>query len=340
LSGLPEVRASVKKTLLKAMYSCGAFAPFHWANRRKVLILTYHCFSSDKEFGKVSAIEFRTHLEYLKKHNRVLPLSETIDHLKNGKTLPANTTVITIDDGYADGYDVAFPLLKQFGFPATVYAITDFVDAKIWLWTDLMRYILLNTKTDSTIIEFGPADTVKADLTDKISRLEQAGRINARLKKLPNEQKETKIKEIARELDVEIPAKPPTEFASMNWDQAREMDADNIRIESHTVTHPILTNVGQATLDFEMTSSKARLEEVLERPVGHFCYPNGSLDKSVQNAAKNAGYASAVTTAYGFNDAVTDQFSMNRIDAQGAIESFAQSASGFEAARQKILSKK
>ena len=324
----------MKKTLLKAIYTSGGFVPFHWAYRRKVLILTYHRFSSEKEYGKVSAKDFKKHLEYLNKYHRVLPLAETIDRLKDDKSLPANTTVITIDDGYADAYDVAFPLLKEFGFPATVYAITDFVDAKIWLWTDLMRYVLLNTKADSISIEFSSGETVKSDLTDQINRIEQASRINARLKKLPNEQKDSKIKEIARELGVKIPAMPPTEFAPMNWHQAREMDADGIRIESHSVTHPILTNVGPGTLDLEMRTSKNRLEEVLERPVGHFCYPNGSLDRQVRNAAKNAGYTSAVTTAYGFNDALTDQFLMNRIDAQSAIESFAQSASGFEAARQ------
>ena len=86
-----------------------------------------------------------------------------------------------------------------------------------------------------------------------------------------------------------------------------------------------------------MRTSKKRLEEVLGRPVNHFCYPNGSLDKSVQTAAENAGYKTAVTTSYGFNDASTNQFLMNRIDAQPEIESFAQSVSGFESARQRIF---
>jgi hypothetical protein len=98
-----------------------------------------------------------------------------------------------------------------------------------------------------------------------------------------------------------------------------------------------LTNVGQDTLEFEMGASKTRLEEVLDRRIEHFCYPNGSLDRNVQKTAKNVGYKSAVTTAYGFNDAGTDQFLMNRIDAQPAIESFAQNASGFESVRQRVL---
>lgn len=319
------------------MYNFGAFAPFHWANRHKAFILTYHRFSREKEHGKISAGEFESHLEYLKKHNSVLSLSETLRYLGNGKTLPPNTVVITIDDGYADAHEIAFPLLKKFGFPATIYAITDFLDGKIWLWTDLMRDALLNTKFTSIEIPFGPTDTVNADLTDTANRLETAGRINERLKKLPNKEKDSKIKEIANDLRVEIPKLPPAEFAALNWTQASEMDAAHVSIESHTVTHPILTNIGEAELEFEMSSSKNRLEDVLERSVTHFCYPNGSLDTNVRTAAKNAGYVSAVTTAYGFNTALTDPHLMNRIDAQSAIENFAQSVSGFESLRQEIF---
>lgn len=318
------------------MYNFGAFAPFRWANRENVLILTYHRFSRKKEASKISAEEFESHLEYLKKNHRVLPLAEAIEFLRNGKTLPPNTTVITIDDGYKDAYEIAFPLLKKFGFPATVYAITDFSDAKIWLWTDLMRYVLLKTKADSIKIEFDKADKVEADLTDEKQRLETATRTNSRLKKMPNERKDAKIKEIAKYLQVEIPAFPSANFAPVNWDEAREMDAENVRIESHTVTHPILTNILAKELDFEMQTSKKRLEEVLDRRIEHFCYPNGSFDKNVQKAAENAGYKSATTTNYGFNNRQTNKFLLNRIDAQSAIENFAQSASGFESLRQKV----
>ncbi len=82
------------------------------------------------------------------------------------------------------------------------------------------------------------------------------------------------------------------------------------------------------------------MNDRLGRRVDHFCYPNGSLDKNVREAAGNAGYASAVTTGYGFNDAKTNPLLLNRIDAPPAIESFAQSVSGFEAARLKWFSRR
>ncbi len=319
------------------MYKCGAFEPFHWSHGQKVLILTYHRFGREKHPAKVSAAEFEAHLKYLKDHNSVISLDEMVKHLHGGIPMPRNAAVITIDDGYADAYEIAFPLLKKYGFPATVYAITDFLDGKCWLWTDLMRYVMLRTEADAVRVDCGPNERFESELNDERKRLELAGRINSRLKKLPNKKKDAKLKEIAAAFNVNVPAIPPPEYAPLSWENACEMDADNVRIESHTVTHPVLTNVGQASLDFEMQSSKKRLEEVLGRRVDHFCYPNGSLDQSVRKAAENAGYRTAVTTSYGFNDPTTNQYLMHRIDAQPAIENFAQSASGFEAARQKIF---
>ncbi len=296
----------------------------------------YHRFSRESNPYKISAGEFAAHLEYLSKHNRVLSLSETVDCLKNEKPLPPNAAVITIDDGYADAYDVAFPLLKKYAMPATLFAVTDFVDGKCWLWTDLMRYVLLDTKTESLNVEFADGEKIEAKLTGENNRLAIAGRVNEQLKCLPDKEKDTKIKEISAYLNVKIPGLPTREYAPINWEQAREMDADNLKIESHTVTHPILTNINQTRLDYELQTSKARLENVLGRKVEHFCYPNGNLNADVQMSVKKAGYESAVTTDYGFNGKQTNQFTLNRIDAPSPIEKFAQSASGFEAFRKQF----
>src|SRR5688572_30196720 len=260
------------------MYQIGVFAPFQWAMRDKVLILTYHRFSRETNPLKTSAGEFAAHLEYLSNHNRVLDLSEAVEYLQNGKTLPPNATVITIDDGYADAYEIAFPLLKKHQMPATVYAVTDFLEKKCWLWTDLMRYILSHTEKENIAICF-ENDKIESVLSDELQRLKLAGRVNSLLKKMPDDLKDKKLAEIAASLAVEIPEKPARDFAPLSWENVREMDAENVRCESHTVSHPILTRVGADDLDFELKNSKKRLEEFLEREIEHFCYPNGSLSE-------------------------------------------------------------
>ncbi|MCY7345529.1 MAG: polysaccharide deacetylase family protein [Pyrinomonadaceae bacterium] len=323
----------MKKNLLKTIYNFGGFAPFHWLNREKILILMYHRFSRETNPFKISSAEFAAHLEYLAKHNRVLSLAETVALLKNGKTLPPNTTVITIDDGYADAFEIAFPLLKKFNLPATLFVVTDFANGKCWLWTDLMRYVLTATTRDFIKIEFEIGEKIEVELTNKNQRIELAAIINSRLKKMPDKEKDLKIKKIAADLAVEIPALPTAEYAPINWRQAQEMDASVLKIESHTATHPILTNINETRLDFELNSSRVNLETVLNRKSEHFCYPNGSLNETVWQAVKNNEYQSAVTTEYGFNGKEANPFLLKRIDAPAAIENFAQSVSGFEAFR-------
>lgn len=326
----------MKKALLKTIFNLGGFAPFHWTARGKILVLMYHRFSREKHPFKISSTEFAAHLEYLSKHNQVLSLSQTVERLQNKRPLPPNAAVITIDDGYADAFEIAFPVLKKYKMPATVYVVTDFLDKKCWLWTDLMRYVLQKTERESLSIDFADSEKFEAKLNGDFARLEIAGRINARLKRLTDKCKNAKIKEISESLKVEIPELPPKEFAPISWEQAREMDAENVRIESHTVSHPILTNIGQARLFEELQNSKARLENVLERKIDHFCYPNGNYNENVGKAVEKAGYLSAVTTAYGFNGDETNHFALRRIDAAPAIEKFAQSVSGFESITKKI----
>ena len=323
----------LKIKLLKTIYRSGGFTPFHRLNRRKLLVLTYHRFSSHKELNKVSAAEFSAHLEYLKKYTSVISLSEAVEHLAKQTRLPPNSTVITVDDGYRDTFDVAYPLLNSFGFPATLFAVTDFIDGKCWLWTDRIRFIFSNTKKTSLVIELdaGARFDVKWRSTKEASELGE--RINSILKQLPNAQKEAKIGVISDQLEVEVPRLPPVEYGPINWQQAREMEDHNFAVESHTATHPILTSLEPSGLNGELRRSKERIEKELSKTVNHFCYPNGNFNESVKRSVEDVGYRSAVSTDYGFNNGNEDPFALKRIGGHFAMENFAQSVSGFESAK-------
>lgn len=326
----------LKQTVLNLMRVTGAFAPFRLANRAKVLILTYHRFSEHEEPDKTSAQAFAEHLEYLTQHYRILPLSDIADCLATGRTLPPGTAAITIDDGYRDFYEVAFPLLLKYRVPATIYVATDFVDQKTWLWTDKLRFLTARTPANEAVAVL-KGRTQRFTLTDHLSRLRAADKINSILKTLPNDQKEDTIKRIAATLDVLVPPLPPHEFGALTWAQARELDAEGIEIGSHTVTHPILPNVLDAeALQFELAASKARLEEMLGRQVPLFCYPNGRADARVQRATASAGYRCAVTNLPGMNTAHTPLLALRRICPQPDLAHFVQSTSGFEQWRRNL----
>jgi peptidoglycan/xylan/chitin deacetylase (PgdA/CDA1 family) len=67
-------------------------------------------------------------MEYLKKHGyTVISLDELVKSTRAKKPLKRNSVVITFDDGYQDNFQYAYPVLKKFGYPATVFIISDFV---------------------------------------------------------------------------------------------------------------------------------------------------------------------------------------------------------------------
>jgi peptidoglycan/xylan/chitin deacetylase (PgdA/CDA1 family) len=77
----------------------------------------------------VAPAQFEAHLAYLRQAGyQVVTLDDLLYNLTLGWPLPARPVILTFDDGYADNYEQAFPLLQQYGVRAHFFIITDFVD--------------------------------------------------------------------------------------------------------------------------------------------------------------------------------------------------------------------
>jgi peptidoglycan/xylan/chitin deacetylase (PgdA/CDA1 family) len=85
----------------------------------------YHDISPAQSVVSVTGQVFSAQLTWLKEQNfQVLPLSEAARRIRDQEKMPARTVVITFDDGLASVYQVAFPILKEHGFPATVFVVS------------------------------------------------------------------------------------------------------------------------------------------------------------------------------------------------------------------------
>jgi len=100
-----------------------------YAEETVIPILAYHNFT--KEEGSsydMNIVEFEKQMDYLAAHNySVISLSELIKGLKGGQ-LPPKPIVITIDDGFKSTYTLAYPVLKKYNFPATLFLYTNFIE--------------------------------------------------------------------------------------------------------------------------------------------------------------------------------------------------------------------
>ncbi len=96
-----------------------------------VPILCYHNLGPQSK-GRLllGASQFEQQMRYLKAQGyRVISLSDFIDWLQLKRQLPKRAVVLTFDDGYRAFREYAYPVLKELGFPATLFVYTDYVGA-------------------------------------------------------------------------------------------------------------------------------------------------------------------------------------------------------------------
>ncbi|MBI2464742.1 polysaccharide deacetylase family protein [Candidatus Shapirobacteria bacterium] len=123
-----------------------------------VNVLMYHHIQEEKlakKLGRtglnVSPEWFEKHLQYLKdKQYNVLRMDELADFINGKRALPKKAVVITLDDAYEDNYLSAYPILKKYNFPATLFTPTGLVDVMDYLtWSEI------NDMKNSGLIYFG-----------------------------------------------------------------------------------------------------------------------------------------------------------------------------------------
>ncbi|GFZ32693.1 deacetylase [Clostridium zeae] len=104
-------------------------------------ILCYHDISSSKGSDLVlDPAKFKEQMKYLKDNGYFpITLDELYSYLKEDKGIPEKSIVITFDDGYLGTYTYAFPILKEFGFKATIFMISDYVNNPSYLSVEQIK---------------------------------------------------------------------------------------------------------------------------------------------------------------------------------------------------------
>jgi peptidoglycan/xylan/chitin deacetylase (PgdA/CDA1 family) len=90
-------------------------------------ILYYHSVSDDPVRSSVSPAVFAAQMEFLRARYQVLGLSDVVQRLARREPLPARAVVITLDDGFRDNYEQAFPILARAGVTATVFLTASYI---------------------------------------------------------------------------------------------------------------------------------------------------------------------------------------------------------------------
>ena len=238
-------------------------------------------------------------VRYLRRRNLdLISLDEMYERLVSGHS-PRRFVCITIDDGYRDTLQWAYPILKRYEVPFAVYIPTSFPDrlGELW-WLALEAVVARNNRIrlwlDGREQGFDCATVAeKRDIYDQLYAYARSIRTEDELREF--------VRDLGGRYHVDI-----MEFCNelcMNWGELATLAADPlVTIGAHTVNHVMLAKVPERTARSEMQMSRSVLQASLGVPADHLSYPVGDRTSAATREfriAAELGFKTAVTTRPG-----------------------------------------
>jgi peptidoglycan/xylan/chitin deacetylase (PgdA/CDA1 family) len=266
----------------------------------KYAILCYHRIGSGgiPLFSELLPALFDAQMRYLRRYYRILSFDEFCEEIQSGEA-QENGVIITFDDGYVDLFTHAMPVLERYKIPATVYLPVACIESGQVPWYDKIFLALKVYPGDEFEITLDGPQTFRLNST--AARLRAATSIIQYLRTLPDKSR----RECCREIEGRV-ALPSNELKDrmLNWSQIRTMYRFGIGFGSHTMTHPVVSQLTSRQLESELKESKELLEQRLTSPVAHFAFPFGKPEDcgaNTESVLHRLGYRSAATTVEGVN---------------------------------------
>ena len=225
-------------------------------------------------------------------------MDEAIDRLKSGHKDEKFSTV-TLDDGYRDNMQFAAPIFEQLQVPYTIYACTGFAEARASLWWEVIAKII----SDHPKIAFENEGGMREIVCE--TRAEKQHAYSVVTNYLISEVSELEQRQIVTKLATTygFDEMAHSKDAAMNWDELRALSKQAMcTIGAHTLNHYALKRLSREDALHECVESARILKEKLGEMPKHFAYPYGgeiAAGARETEIAKEAGFASAVTTRHG-----------------------------------------
>jgi peptidoglycan/xylan/chitin deacetylase (PgdA/CDA1 family) len=268
-------------------------------NKDKTIVLMYHgvvpnvCPLAEGNWLQVREADFYLQLRHLSRYYDVVHLSQ-INQPHTGKKPRA---VITFDDGYANNYHVAFPLLKAFGLPATMFLVTSYIDTDHIFWYDRLWCALKDHETPREIEAI--TDGLKSADPSRIDEIVRQG--------ITHEKRLNAVTEYPLEQLLST-------YGILTREQIQEMRKSGlVEFGSHTHRHDILTHLPHQEVCSTLSDARHRGLWYLGIDFTSFCPPNGDYLPEHFELYRRFGIERAVTTKPGFYKAGTNLFEIPRM---------------------------
>ena len=323
-------RMSAVKRLIYRLWRLGGFAALaRFLAQRRLKIVLYHgvCPSVEGLFNYrrkfIAPQSFERQITYFTRHYTILPLDEAVMRLYAGK-LPPRALAITFDDGYRNNYEYAFPILKKYGVPATVFLATDFVFDNTPLWVDRLEHATAHGS--ESVYEKKGMDN----------------RMRSEMKTLSEAEKIRRLEAIERKRGAALTdARADVRYAPLEPHMLEEMQKAGIAFGAHTKSHPILSRISLDDARTEITESIDVVKNICTLVSRVFAYPNGQpgdWTNDIEDMLIKHDFDSALTTVEGTNGASAPRMRLKRIsmDDTDDWDSFVAAESGLRGILQEL----
>lgn len=287
--------------------------------RNRAVILMYHRIRKEKPDPWELCVRpeyFAQHLQILRQHYQVLPLSRLREAVAAGGR--RNKVFITFDDGCLDNYDTAAPLLRSNGLTATFFIPSRNLEDPSPFWWELLDELFWVNDALPAQLELGCGEnTFMRSLEPALRRRDPAPEDgwSANLQQPPSARcrlyvevcdwiKERRVHE-QRHITAQLLEAAgayrgdPVKFAKMPPEALASLAQEGFEIGAHTVNHPALGHQPASVQRSEMTRCKTSLEGVTGRPVTSLAYPHGDFSADTAAIAAACGFSEACTVNAG-----------------------------------------
>jgi peptidoglycan/xylan/chitin deacetylase (PgdA/CDA1 family) len=258
-------------------------------------------------------------LTYLTRHYEVISLGALVECFEQGRKVPRRTVVLTFDDGFRDNFEIALPILRNFGVPATIFVVTGSLSSGELPWSQRLGFVF--QRTEQLEVSHAILGTEPIAVAGHTERRRAYAKAKAAIAGLPRTDRDRIIGELAASLSVS----PPLD-RMMTWTDAREALAAGYEIGAHTYSHALLGRVSAVEADREMRRSLEDLREHLGVTAPHFCFPAGSLSAQLLAHARTVGFRSSFVPRQ-----------RHRVNQLGTVDAFSLSRVGLPNAGADVL---
>ncbi len=258
--------------------------------------------------GEIDAALFESQVQFLSQHFELLTVADAAAGLRD-RRLPRRAACITFDDGYADNWTVAHPILAAHGARSTIFVATGFLNGGRMFSDTVIEFV---RRCAGPMLDLSAIGMGRHPIGTTAERLQAISALQVQLKYLPPQERDAQVERLLAAQPVSgLPADLMLSDA-----QLRQLSDAGHEIGGHTVNHTVLTTLSPEDARMQVQTGRDHLQSLTGRPVRSFAYPNGrpERDYDASHAAmlRDLGFEAAVSTSAGVARPGSDPFQLPR----------------------------